>query len=127
MNFQIKYDKKIDKSKILDGSVDQQIFMFNPERYQKLQKNPMLSIFHEEEYLFDVGLHDFFKIRFFKHVTNLPFYVDGNRYMSKDELIDLSKRNGYKDHNQFYMFMTKTYGKYLSKETFVVVRFKRDN
>lgn len=125
MNFQIKYDKKTDKEQILGGNINQQIFMFNPERYQKLHKKPQISVFHEDEHLFDAPIHDYFRIRFFKRITNLPFYVEENRYMSKEELIDLSKRNGYKDHNQFYMFMTKTYGKYLSKETFMVVRFKK--
>jgi hypothetical protein len=125
MNIQLKYDQKDNREHIETGLIDQHISIFIPDRFEKIRSGKGITIFYGDDYLFDAEQINSFRLRFYKRITNLPFIVDSNRYMTKDELLELSKRSGYKDHNQFYMTMSKLYGKYLSKETFIVVRFKR--
>ena len=123
----IKFGEEYDKSKILSGKIDQFIQLYNPENYSKILKSrDFLSVFHNDEYLFDAMLETIFRLRFFKRITPRPFNVDSNSYMMMDDLKILATRNGYKDHKQFYSYMSRAYGSYLAKETFVVIRFKRN-
>lgn len=125
MNVQLKYDLNDNIEQIENGKIDQHISILIPDRYEKIRSGKGVTIIHGDKHLFDAEQITNFRLRFYKRVTNLPFIVESNRYMNKDELLELAKRSGYKDHNHFYMTMSKLYGKYLAKETFMVVRFKR--
>lgn len=125
MSPQITFDQTTDIEKIKNGNVSQIIHIYNPERIQQLKSGKLLSIYHQDTFLFHAILDGLFTVRFYKRITPLPFVTGENRYMTREELQDIVRRSGYKDQTAFYFAMSKLYGKYLQKETFVVVRFTK--
>ena len=126
MSVAIKFGEEYDREKIISGQTDQFIQLYNPENYSRILKSrDFLSVFHKEEYLFDAMLETIFRLRFFRRITPRPYVVDSNSYMMMSDLKVLATRNGFKDHKQFYSTMSRMYGNYLAKETFVVIRFKK--